>query len=173
MLTVRIKKNSDGSSALTCLRADGTSAWQRQLGAQGRFFPHHDLTHFAVESELGFRRAFYGLVSEGWDFADFGVPWPRGPMPTEALAAEMIVGMLDVDRAMRARGDPPMTAAAITEQMIAYADAQGIIEPRPVLTDEQLTRIRARMSDLFAGWAELEPGGALELRFQPRRDSRP
>ncbi len=168
MLTVRIKKNPDGSSALTCVRADGSSAWQRQLGAQGRFFPHHDLTHFAVESELGFRQAFYGLVSEGWDFADFGAPWPRGAMPSESLAAELIVGMLDVDRAMRARGEPPMDAAAITGQMLAYAEAHGIREPRPVLTDDQLTRIRARMSDLFSQWAEVAPGGTLELRFEPR-----
>ena len=48
-LTIRIKKNTDGSAALSCTRADGSVTWQRQVGAQGRFFPLHDLTHSAVE----------------------------------------------------------------------------------------------------------------------------
>ncbi|MDF2775439.1 MAG: hypothetical protein K0S86_4940, partial [Geminicoccaceae bacterium] len=72
VLRIRIKKNADGSAALTCIRADGSVTWQRQEGAQGRFFPRHDLTHFAVETTLGHRRGFYGLVAEGWNITDFG-----------------------------------------------------------------------------------------------------
>ncbi|HEY5060709.1 MAG TPA: hypothetical protein VII52_04185, partial [Gemmatimonadaceae bacterium] len=70
-LIIRIKKKSDGSAALSCIRADGTTTWQQQNGKLGRFFPLHDLTHYAVESVLGFRNAFYGLVASGWDLADF------------------------------------------------------------------------------------------------------
>jgi hypothetical protein len=66
-LIIRLKKQSDGSAALACIRADGSSTWQRQTGAQGRFFPRHDLTRYAVETVLGHRRGFYGLVAEGWD----------------------------------------------------------------------------------------------------------
>ncbi|MEO6878234.1 MAG: hypothetical protein ABI205_07125, partial [Gemmatimonadaceae bacterium] len=66
-LLVRFKKKSDGSAALQCTRADGTVTWQRQEGELGQFFPLHDMTHLAVESVLGLRRAFYGLVAEGWD----------------------------------------------------------------------------------------------------------
>ena len=53
-LIIRIKKKTDGEAALTCERADGSVTWQRQEGQLGRFFPLHDLTHFAVESVLGF-----------------------------------------------------------------------------------------------------------------------
>src|SRR2546430_3915906 len=84
-LLIRIKKKSDGSAALSCLRPDGSVTWQRQNGQQGRFFPLHDLTHYAVEAVLGHARGFYGLVAEGWYLADFGNPWPRGPLPPEAL----------------------------------------------------------------------------------------
>ena len=77
-LFIRIKKKSDGSAALSCLRSDGSVTWQRQDGALGRFFPLHDLTHYAVESELGHSRGFYGLVAGGWNLTDFGKPWPRG-----------------------------------------------------------------------------------------------
>ncbi len=73
-LLIRIKKNTDGSAALSCLRADGSVTWQRHNGKQGRFFPFHDLTHYAVETVLEHRRGFYGLVAGGWDLTDFGNP---------------------------------------------------------------------------------------------------
>ena len=57
-LTIRIKKKPDGSAALSCQRADGSVTWQRQTGPQGAFFPLHDLTHYAVETELGLEQAF-------------------------------------------------------------------------------------------------------------------
>ena len=60
-LVIRIKKKTDGSAALSCTRADGSVTWQRQDGKLGLFFPLHDLTHYAVETTLGFSRAFYGL----------------------------------------------------------------------------------------------------------------
>ena len=97
-LLIRIKKKNDGSAALSCLRADGSVTWQRQNGLQGRFFPLHDLTHYAVETVLGHTRGFYGLVAEGWDLTDFGNPWRRGPLPPEALVSEFIVGFLDRER---------------------------------------------------------------------------
>src|SRR5688572_25655537 len=98
-LLIQIKKKNDGSAALTCRRADGSVTWQRQDGQQGHFFPLHDLTHYAVETVLGYTRGFFGLVADGWDLADFDKPWPRGRLPTEALLAEFVVGFLDIERA--------------------------------------------------------------------------
>jgi hypothetical protein len=59
-------------------RADGTATWERKEEPNAWFFVAHDLTHFAVETILGYRRGFYGLVAEGWALSDFGTPWPRG-----------------------------------------------------------------------------------------------
>ena len=87
-MVIRIKKGTDGRTALSCTRADGTTTWQRQQGGQAAFFPKHDLTHYAVETTLGLRQGFYGLVSTGWDFSDFGSPWPRGKLPPEASVSE-------------------------------------------------------------------------------------
>lgn len=97
-LTVRIKRHPDGSASLTCTRADGTTTWQRQRGGYGLVFPSHDLTHFAVESTLGYAHGFYGLIADGWDIDDFAAPWPRGPISHEALEAELIVGFFDTER---------------------------------------------------------------------------
>src|SRR5438309_11160893 len=97
-LLIRIKKKSDGSAALSCLRADGSVTWQRQTGQQGRFFPLHDLTHYAVETVLGYARGFYGLVGEGWDLTALGNPWPRGPLPLQALLPAFIDGVIPQGR---------------------------------------------------------------------------
>src|SRR5262245_49621493 len=98
-----MKKNADGSSALTCVRANGTTTWQRHDGVHGRFFPLHDLTHYAVETELVFRNGFYGLVADGWDLSDFEDRARRARMPAEAILPELIVGFLDTERASGTR----------------------------------------------------------------------
>ena len=32
----------------------------------------HDLIHYVVETTLGYREAFFGLLAAGWDIQDFG-----------------------------------------------------------------------------------------------------
>ncbi|GAC1693216.1 MAG: hypothetical protein NVS9B3_11480 [Gemmatimonadaceae bacterium] len=161
-LVIRIKKKTDGTAALSCVRADGTTTWQRQEGQPGRFFPRHDLTHYAVETVLGYRRAFYGLVAAGWSMSDFGTPWPRGPLPDEGHIAEMVVGFLDVERATGERG-----GAGALNASIAQMSADRGIAPVPPLSDGDLERMRAMRGELFARWEAVEQGGTLEVVFHP------
>ena len=164
-LTIRIKKNTDGTAALACARADGSVTWQRQQGGQGLFFPRHDLTHFAVETVLGFQHAFYGLIAEGWDISDFGPPWPRGRIPEEAGVAELIVGFLDTERASLTR----WSAADFNDKAAIYYRDHELPTPPPTLTDDELARIRQRRSELFAEWDAVRPGDAIVLTFEPVR----
>lgn len=109
-LLIRLKRSTDGTAALSCMRADGTVTWQRQTAALSGFFPPHDLTHYAVESTLGYRHGFFGLVADGWDISDFAAPWPRGRLPVEALEVEMAVGVVEmIGRSRRSSRDatPP------------------------------------------------------------------
>jgi hypothetical protein len=151
-IVIHIKKKTDGSAALSCVRADGSVTWQRQDGAQGRFFPLHDLTHYAVETVLDLR-GFYSLVAAGWDLADFGNPWPRGPLPSEAHIVEQVVGFLDTERAS-GREWP----ASDLRLAAAYA-----------ISDDDLRQIREARRDLFSRWAALPAGDTLELRFAERK----
>lgn len=160
-LTIRLRKQRDGRVALSCTRADGTVTWHRQAGAQAGFFPRHDLTHYAVETVLGHRRGFYGLVAEGWDFGDFGTPWPRGPLPSDADPSELIVGFLDLERA----GGVEWTAADFADKAAAYYADHGAAGRRLIVTDAQLKAIRARARELFARWEAVAPGAAMELTF--------
>ena len=124
------------------------------------FFPLHDLTHFAIEIELGFRRAFYGLIAEGWDIEETTGKGARGPLPTEALWVEHLVGAFDLERA----GSVVWTADELNEQARTFAADSGL-PPPPALTDDDLRRIRSRLGELLAQWAFLEEGATLELGF--------
>jgi len=161
-LVIRIKKGADGRTSLSCTRADGTTTWQRQEGAQASFFPRHDLTHYAVETVLGHRGGFYGLVAAGWDLADFGTPWPRGKLPKDANLSEMVVGFFDRERASGQMG----TAEELNEHLSAYCDENDLPAPE-ILRETDLSRVRQKRGELFAQWETIEPGGALELLFDP------
>jgi hypothetical protein len=159
-LKIQFTKRTDGAALLRCVRDDGTATWQKQEGNHAIFFPLHDLTHYAVETELGFSRGFYGLIAAGWDIDETTGKTARGRLPDEAIEAEYIVGSLGAERA----GDPAGTAAAFNELAAAFARTRGRNNPRP-LTDAELAKIRSRMVDLFASWTELPPGSTLELGF--------
>ena len=75
---------------LKCIRADGTTTWQKQSERHAAFFSLHDLTHFAVETTLGLKRAFFGLIAEGWDIEDTTGKGARGPLPAEAIEVERV-----------------------------------------------------------------------------------
>lgn len=161
ILKIRLKRKADGSAALTCERADGSVTWQRQEGSMGMVFPSHDLTHYAVETALGYDHGFFGLVADGWDISDFAAPWSRGPIPSEALDVELIVGLLDMQRLMNA----DWTAAELLEQGKLYVESRGKNSQLPELTDEMFTRVCNVRRDVFSRYAAIASGETLELLF--------
>jgi hypothetical protein len=84
-LIIELTKHKDGSAVLRCIRGDGSVTWQKEEGTNAGFFPLRDLTHYAVETELGFRRGFYGLIAEGWEIAGTTGKTPRGALPAVGL----------------------------------------------------------------------------------------
>jgi len=165
-LYITMTKRRDGAIVSRFERPDGTATWQRKEGATARFFAVHDLEHYAVETTLGYRRGFYGLVAEGWNLADFGSPWPRGRLPADAEPAELIVGFLDGERA----GGVEWTAEDFNERAAGYYAEQRLENP-PRLDEETLACIRAAARELRERWDAVPEGGTLELTFV--RDERP
>jgi hypothetical protein len=160
-MKIRIKKKTDGSAALSCTRADGSVTWQRQEGQLGVVFPLHDLTHYCVESVIGFRRGFYGLLAEGWNISDFAKPGTRGPIPEEARLVEMIVGYLDLEQRTGMLG----TADEYNERIRTTAADNKISPTLFRLTDDQLAGVWHRRADVFAQWRSLAAGDAMEVEF--------
>ena len=151
MLTVQISKRPDGSGVLRCTRADGSLTWEKREKHAG-FFALHDLTHFAVESVLGFRRGFFGLIAEGWGIEDTTGKGRRGPLPPEAAIVEQLVGLFDREQS----GGGPLPASEFNR----------FTAPR-VLTDEDLARVRELKEKLAVQWFGLDSKGVLDLKFSP------
>ncbi len=166
MLLVRITKRPDGGGVLHCVRGDGSETWQKQASRHAAFFALHDLTHFAVETALGFKRGFFGLIAEGWDVEDTTGKGSRGALPEEAAEVEYLVGAFDSERA----GGALWTAAEFNEYSGMQAASSGRKPPRR-LVDSDLSRVRDLRARLFSDWSALAPGAAMELRFGPEAGS--
>src|SRR3954464_3101234 len=124
-------KDPASQDVLTCIRNDGSRTWSKLHAA----FPVHDMTHYAVETEMKAKDGFFGLVAQGWDITDFGIPEKRARMPLQALWVEHVVGV--VWREFVTRDASPFqefsaaidaTLGALRESMAANAQRKG---PRP------------------------------------------
>jgi hypothetical protein len=155
-MIIELKKGHDAPPTLSCVRADGTRTW----GKLHPFFAVHDLTHRAVESVLGFREAFFGLVASGWAIDDFAAPGVAKRLPDEARWAESIVGLLDLERGTGRIWTAPEFNEALAESL----RGQGARGFRPI-AEAELARIRALRSETQTLWDSLAPGDKLALPF--------
>lgn len=155
-MLVQLKKGRDSRPTLICIRADNTRTWSRVH----EFFPIHDLSHYAVESILGFREAFFGLVASGWNIDTFTEPGARKRMPVEAIWAEIIVGLFDLERGMNRM----LPAEEFNDAMSASLHRQAAPDFRS-LTEDELTSVRTLRGVLQKRWTALAPGMTLELSF--------
>ena len=159
-MIIEFAKQKDGSAVLRCMRDDGSISWQKQEGKYATFFPIHDLMHYAVETELGFRRGFYGLIAEGWEIAETTGKTPRGALPNETLEVEYLVSAFSAERASGAVS----TAAEFNDLAATFARAKEMPNPRE-LSDDELARVRSRFNELAMQWRSLAPSSTLELAF--------
>jgi hypothetical protein len=151
-MLIEIVKRADGASLLRCTRDDQSIIWQK-IPRHGAHFALHDITHYVVETTLGLRGAFFGLLNQGWEFEDTTGKGDRGPVPPEAGVAESIVGLFDAERA---------SGTLWTREEF---EEFGNDATRKQLRDEQIGTIRKRRSELFQQWAAIPVGQALELHF--------
>ncbi len=159
-MIIEFTKRKDGNTVLRCLRDDGSVTWQRNESQHALFFPIHDLMHYAVETELGFRHGFFGLIAEGWEIAETTGKTNRGALPNEALEVEYLVSAFSAERA----SGTATTAAEFNDLAGTFARANETTPPRG-LTDEGLARVRTRFDDLAVRWRTLAPGSTLQLPF--------
>jgi hypothetical protein len=55
-------------------------------------------THYAIETTLGCRQGFFGLIASGWDIEDTTGKGARGPVPEQTAEVESLVGLFDSER---------------------------------------------------------------------------
>lgn len=156
-MVIRFTKRKDKTYTLACLRDNGSSTWSTYPPSSN--FAQHDLVHFAVETTLGYRDAFYGLLAGGRDIPSFGerdqTTGKSPTVPLQAAQTEFIVSLLQAELYdQEINGD----------FMATLALACGNLEV-PVITAEQLDQIRRRIRALLKDWADLPAGGSLEFTF--------
>ena len=152
-LKIEIVKRTDGTGLLRCHRADGSVTWQKQPERHAVHFTHHDLTHYAVETTLGYGQGFFGLIAGGWDIEDSTGKGARGPLPDEAGEVESVVGLFDSERGLGTTWT---------------ADEFAEFAPRKLtrkLDEASIRAIRSTRSELFRRWASVEIGSTLELEY--------
>lgn len=135
---------------LTCVRDDGSVTWT-QLP---RGIVQHDFAHYVIETTLGLKNAFLGLVAKGYDIPDFNQPKAKRPfeIPKEAINIEPIVALLQAD--MLDDG---------TEPNGIFRDYSASL---PInVTDAQLTVMRQGLQKLLQQWRDLQPGESMTLQF--------
>ncbi len=150
-MKVEIVRRHDGAGVLRCTRVDGSVTWQKQ-DKHGDHFALHDLTHFAVETTLGYQRGFFGLIAEGWDIEDTTGKGKRGPLPGETTEVERIVGLFDMER---------LSGAIWTAE-----EMNGVSLAARRLAVEEVLAVRKLRGELFRQWSAIPLGGTLELVYQ-------
>jgi hypothetical protein len=116
--------------------------------------------HYAVETELGFRRGFFGLIAEGWEIAETTGKTARGPLPNETLEVEYLVSAFSAERA----GGVPATAEEFNQLAATFAEGKEMPRPRQ-LSGQELERVRTRFDELAMKWRSLSADEALRLQF--------
>jgi hypothetical protein len=149
-------------------RDDGTEVtfeWPEHPGLP------HDLVHVVVESELGLRDGFWGLVHDGVDVVRINDASTRalrggrraaeidGRSLLELYRAEAVVGVF----ASEAFGGP--IDASMRREMIAHSCAQLGIDETPEIDDAVAERIRRRLGELGVRWNHVGPGESLEVDY--------
>ena len=153
-------KDRQGGEAhsLRVAREDGTSDWMPTTP----FFVEHDITHFAVETTMGFREAFWGLIGNGWSFSNFEDRQPGSrkavQLPHEAYIAEGLVGAVQVDHMYG-----PFSFEEFLRVLRESHETLGA--PPPSIASDQLDAIRELKNTLIGQWKELAPGDHLEVSF--------
>jgi hypothetical protein len=159
-MLIRIKKDAT-APVLTCIRDDGSSTWSKMPYRE--FFPRHDLMHYSVETGLGFREAFFGLIASGWSVESFSEPGAAKRLPLEAKYAEFLVEQLE-----REHRFGECSIAEAFNATIAESIRQGGLAPFRSILQKELDAIRSRFEELLARYSALADGNKLELKWKPR-----
>lgn len=160
-MKIQFKKYHNKPSVLTCIRTDGSKTWVKMYSG----IEAHDLGHYAVETILKFKNAFYGMVAKGSSIEDFELPRDRRPeevlpqnLDPEALISEHLVNLLMTKAQIKDN------SFDITENLKLILKENGLSFPDN-LTHGAMQKIWILFQDLNEEWKQMPDGETMELEF--------
>ena len=155
-MEIQFTKKQDKKHTISCRRTDGTVTWMQA----DDFFIYHDLMHYAVETTLHYKNAFYGMLAGGTNITDFELPKEIRPfqITPEAFNAECIVNLALVEF-MQGRADDFNKVLKDS-----YDKSEFNIEA-PELDQAAIEQVHASFASLVLQWNALPFGESLNVSF--------
>ncbi len=161
-LLIHLKKENNKATVLYCTRENNATTYAKLH----KGLEIHDIAHYIVEQHLGFKNAFYGLLSKGYAIEDFQLPkkqrsealYPKN-LHHEALVTEHIVNLLQTEFI---QPEPKMDILKTLKTILSENEL-----PFPTdLTTEKLLLITEELKVQMVKWNTLASGEKLELIFE-------
>ena len=147
---------TDQYDDLRCVRRDG-SATGCAMPRQG-ILPH-DLVHYVVESTLGWRHAFYGMIAAG---ADIGPAMEQAHDPGNAALADQAIHVEAIVESLQAQLWSGTFDTALFDDGVRTA-CTGRGRSVPALPPDSGRRMFDAVLALDARWRQVPWHGTLEL----------
>jgi hypothetical protein len=155
-MKIRFTRREEDDHIIHCTREDGSITWMHISS----FFVIHDLCHYALETQLHLKRAFFGMLASGTDISEFEKPKnERNIILTgEAILAEHIVNLLAIE-------SDQGKIENWKDQLRSSLSGEQENEIPEDLTESMMEKIRNARNELLEKWKELEKGDTLNLLF--------
>ncbi len=156
VLTLKFTRVSPTHHRFEYRRADGTG---EAIEMETRSLLHHDLLHYAVESEAGLRGSFYGILAKIGGYEELSVAGGTA-LGGEIAITERVVGALT--GAFKAEElDPDAFLEELTEFLRLYDE-----RPPRWLTPAFVLAVQERMRRIEGQCKATPFGEAMELEFE-------
>ena len=155
-MEISFSKKGSGHHIISCKRKNGTVTWMHS----DSFFILHDLCHYAVETGLALKKAFYGMLAAGTDINDFELPKEKRTVEftEEAIWTEQLVNLLTIEYS---QGKMEHFINTLNEVC-----GKNNIDMPPAINYEKLDQIRHSFKILMNQWHLLPEGETMTLIFE-------
>lgn len=162
-MLIILKKLLTKPSILSITRNDNSTTWSKLH----KGLETHDLAHYAVESCLKFKHAFYGIINQGYQISDFELPKNKRPFAVrpenlhqEAIVTEHIVNLLEVELLNSGLNTHFIKVLKLILKNNSLYFPKG-------LTPNKLDEIRGIYHNLYNQWMSLNNNEELTINFKP------
>jgi hypothetical protein len=156
MMKLQFTKNKDKPHVITYYRDNGSNTWMKA----DEYFVLHDLSHFAIEKNLDYKTAFYGMINRGMELEDFADRVKRNSMTltNEAWYAESMANIFLMEIMQGETGQFNSIQQQAFREMGRDIDVLD-------LDDATIARVREYLKALIQQWKKMDDGDALQLEI--------